>query len=465
MHTSPEQMPHTSGPGSVLSGLDRIRSLLRVTAAQLKTPAALGSAPYLQSGYDFVLAGAALSFENRARTSRAPLVLADTAAIETLARDQPRFPDGRPIRFLAILPLALDGHSSVHLLTLADSAPRSIGIANRLAKFALELFHPTPSESVDALAAMRLQQKVTTMDSATAAAGMGVWQCQLEGDRLTWSAGVYDIFGLERGSPLRRDRTVAQYGDASRAAMQEARARAIETGTEFRLDAEIFRADGQQRWMRLTANVQSVNGFALRLFGTKQDITDERRLIDHMRHLAETDAMTGLANRARLQARLDSPDGISALLLVDLDGFKAVNDTYGHAMGDKCLAEAARRLRACCADAPLVARLGGDEFAVVLHGDHSRREADLMASRIVDCMRIPFEHAGARVELGASVGLASRTGGSGEELFRQADQALYAAKAGGRRTSRTFHRSLERVNADSDFGPTLRSVVALSPRA
>ena len=457
MQTSKEQLPSTVGLGGMASGLDRIRSLLGVAAAQLGMPAAPGSVPYLKSGNDFVLAGAALGIEERAWFSRAPLVLADTAAYETLARDRPRFPDGRPIRFLAILPLALGGHSPVHLLTLADSQPRSIGTANRLARIALEALHPARSDSLGALAAMHLQQNAALVDSATAAAGMGVWQCQLADDRLTWSAGVYDLFGLERGSPLRRDRTVAQYADASRAAMQEARARAIETGTEFRLDAEIFRPDGQRRWMRLTASVQSVDGFALRLFGTKQDITDERRLINHMRHLAETDAMTGLANRARLQARLDFPDGISALLLVDLDGFKAVNDTYGHAMGDKCLAEAARRLRTSCADAPLVARLGGDEFAVVLHGDHSRREADLMASRIVDCMRVPFEHAGTRVELGASVGLAFRTGGSGEELLHQADQALYAAKAGGRRTSRTFQRSLEGANANSVGGLAVRS--------
>jgi diguanylate cyclase (GGDEF)-like protein len=433
----------------MVSGLARIRSLLGVAAAQLKTPTTFGTVPYLQSGKDFVLSGPALSFESRAWTSRAPLVLADTAMHESLARDQPRFPDGRPIRFLATLPLALGDHSPVHLLTLADIMPRSIGVANRLAAFALESFHPTRRDEVETLVALHLQQNAALLDCATAAAGIGVWQCNLTNNALAWSAGVYDLFGLERGSPVKRDRIVTQYADASRDEMKEARARVIETGTEFKLDAEIVRPDGQQRWMRLTASVQSVNGFALRLFGTKQDITEERRLIDHMRHLAETDAMTGLANRARLKARLDYPEGISALLLVDLDGFKAVNDTYGHAIGDKCLEEAAHRLRACCTGAPLVVRLGGDEFAIILEADHSGREADLLASRIVECMSLPFEHAGMCIALGASVGLAFRTGGSGEELFRQADQALYVAKAEGRRTSRTFHRSVERSGARS----------------
>lgn len=87
MQTSPEQLPSTVGLGGMASGLDRIRSLLGVAAAQLGIPAALGSIPYLQSGNDFVLAGAALNIEERAWFSRAPLVLADTAANDALARE------------------------------------------------------------------------------------------------------------------------------------------------------------------------------------------------------------------------------------------------------------------------------------------------------------------------------------------------------------------------------------------
>lgn len=377
-----------------------------------------------------------MGLELRARASRAPMVLADAWTNEAFASDQLRFADGKPIRFLAILPIGTG--DAVHLLTLADRKPRSVDIANRLAMIALEsLISPAIANAGNA-SVSRLQSHIEIMDQALASATLGVWQCHLAGNTLTWSAGVYDIFGLARGSPLRRDRTIEQYTDSSRAEMEEARALAIEAGTEFQLDAQIIRTDGQQRWMRLTASVQSVNGLAIRLFGTKQDITNDRRLVDQMRHLAETDAMTGLANRARLQARLDHPDGVSALMLIDLDGFKAVNDTYGHAIGDKCLREAAQRLRVCCVDAPLVGRLGGDEFAVVLHSDHTRAEAEQLATKIVECMQVPFEHAGTRVELGASLGLAFRNGGSGETLFRQADLALYAAKAAGRRTSRTF---------------------------
>ena len=306
----------------------------------------------------------------------------------------------------------------------------------------LESLHAGQAASAD-ITAMSFDAHL--LDLAMAQASLGIWQCKLDSNILRWSSGVYDLFGIERGTPLIRDLTITHYADHSRAAMEEARARAIETAGEFTLDAEIIRADGQQRWMRLTAKVQLLNGRPDRLFGTKQDITKDRLLIDRIRHLAETDAMTGLANRASIQARLDNPQGISALLLIDLDGFKAVNDTHGHVVGDACLREVARRLRAVCANVPLVGRLGGDEFVVVLHAEHRPEAAERLACQITEIIQQPFEYAGKHIELGASVGMAFRLEEPGEELFRRADQALYAAKAAGRGTSRTFHSVLDRA--------------------
>lgn len=422
----------------IITGLDRIYKILGMAAASLGGLGSLGSMPDFRTGKNFALTGAAADMEHRARASQTPLVVPDTAAHETLAHDTPSFGDGTPIRFLAILPMGSGARALTQLLILVDRVPRNIGTANRLAMTAIEAFSGKDNDAAGHAAMSRLQHNLELIDKATAGAGMGVWQCHLAGDTLTWGAGVFDIFGLARTAPLRRDRIIAQYSDSSRAEIEEARARATETGTEFGLDAKISRPDGQERWIRLTGSVQRCNGLSLRLFGTKRDITQERTLIDSLRHTAETDAMTGLANRGSLQARLDEPEGIAALLLIDLDGFKAVNDTYGHAIGDTCLREAARRLRACCTETRLVSRLGGDEFAVVLDGGHGHREADALARKIVECMQVPFDHAGMRIELGASVGLAFRFDGSGDELFSQADQALYLAKAAGRRTSRTF---------------------------
>ena len=116
--------------------------------------------------------------------------------------------------------------------------------------------------------------------------------------------------------------------------------------------------------MRLTANVECEAGVPVRLFGMKQDITEERALLERLRHSAETDALTGLANRAVLEERLSRE--ASAVLLVDLDRFKHINDSHGHAAGDECLRQTASALRFACPADALVARLGGDEFVVVL---------------------------------------------------------------------------------------------------
>ena len=419
------------------SSLDRIRSLLGLASATLSCGEAADSATFWQSGYSPVLTGPIGDLYRRALLSRSPIILADLRDDGVVAYEQPRFANEQPIRFLALLPLGGSEPCAGYLLTLADPKPLSLNAANRLSMVALEAFHPELGHSVGQ-SSWELQDHMALVDQATARASLGIWQCYLDGNILRWSSGVYDLFGIERGLPLIRDRIVAHYTEPSRAAMEEARARAIETAGEFTLDAQIIRADGQERWMRLTASVQTRRGRPERLFGTKQDITKERLLIEHMRHLAETDAMTGLANRARLQARLEDPDGISALLLVDLDGFKAINDTHGHVFGDACIREVAQRLRACCGDVALVGRLGGDEFAIVLHAEHEPGFAERLARQIVEIMQLPFFYAGARAHLGASVGLAFRLDQHGEELFSEADSALYAAKAEGRGTCRIF---------------------------
>ncbi len=183
----------------------------------------------------------------------------------------------------------------------------------------------------------------------------------------------------------------------------------------------------------------------MRIFGMKQDITEEKLLADRTRYLADFDPMTGLANRSQFQARLDGLDDqagpappLGALLLIDLDDFKQVNDTFGHASGDACLREAARRLSETCRDAELVARIGGDEFAVLVGRQLDRRATEALARRIVEACGQPIRSGGSLFRIGASVGIAQRGTCNASELFNRADAALYAAKAAGRGTFRTF---------------------------
>lgn len=277
-----------------------------------------------------------------------------------------------------------------------------------------------------------------TFAHASIAARIGVWQCDLATNALTWTDLVYDMFDLPRGSVVDRQTTVHAYSPESAARLAMLRAAAIADLGSFTLDAEIVTHRGTRRVIRVTASVEAENGVAVRLFGMKQDITDEQAMLDRMRYMATHDAMTGLANRAQFQSRLADIDRpIGGLLLVDLDGFKQVNDTYGHLAGDTGLRTIAARLSAICTDMDMVARIGGDEFAIVLPPQASIADTTAMAATIVAASRKPIAFGQGTLAMGASVGGTFLcTNDTPESLFARADAALYAAKSDGRATFR-----------------------------
>lgn len=180
---------------------------------------------------------------------------------------------------------------------------------------------------------------------------------------------------------------------------------------------------------------------------TYEDVTERRRIDAHVRHIAHHDAVTGLPNRVLLRERLESAlrdtsgaDASFAVLLLDLDMFKEVNDTLGHPAGDALLQAVARRLNAAVRSSDTVARLGGDEFAILQPLAHGRAQSDLLAERLVNIVKAPFEIDGHRLEVTASVGvaIAPDDGCDPDQLLKSADMALYRAKADGRATHRFF---------------------------
>jgi len=282
-------------------------------------------------------------------------------------------------------------------------------------------------------------------ERAVEAAGIGTWECTLPDERLVWSGTTYDIFGLPRSHALQRRDALAFYSRASLATLQGTRRRAIDTGAGFTLDTEIVTAAGTRRWMRITATVDHDGDTPTRLFGLKQDITEEKLLLEKAQFLAEFDAMTGISNRTRFEAGLaalcqdvGSVARPGALVLIDLDGFKLINDTFGHSAGDEVLREAAARLSRACDGAGMVARIGGDEFAVLVPPGNEMRFAEGIAARIVAVMAEPVCRDGIDFGFSASVGIAAAWACTPRELFARADAALYEAKDAGRNTYRIF---------------------------
>lgn len=274
-------------------------------------------------------------------------------------------------------------------------------------------------------------------DAAASLVPIGAWSCDLRTDALSWTAGVFDIFGLSREQVPDRRAAIELYSGESAELLERKRAHAIEICSGFSLDVSIVRPDGIERWVRITAATRSANGRAETLYGMKQDITEDHARWEQLRAQAERDPLTGVANRARFQRFLEQPsadptlDRIGALLLFDMNGFKQLNDWWGHAAGDACLAAFGERLRKSFPHAHLVSRIGGDEFAVLLPSMRSRAETQAQVQSLMGNLLRPVSWNGDLLPLSASVGLAFASNDPGfdpQTLFVAADRALYNAK-------------------------------------
>ena len=237
--------------------------------------------------------------------------------------------------------------------------------------------------------------------------------------------------------------------------------------TVLAVDVPVTLPDGRPRIVHIEAEPEfNEHGHSIGYTGIVQDVTDRRVAEDRIRHLANFDALTGLPNRRQLIWRTERAldharrlGHLAALLLIDLDRFKVINDTLGHAAGDELLVEVARRLRSCVRhseqvmDAALesagvrshrtleaVGRLGGDEFVALLPEVADESDAERVSMRILEAMREPIFVGGQECFVTASVGIAMfpRDGGSVIDLMRNSDVAMYSVKNAGRNDSAIY---------------------------
>jgi diguanylate cyclase (GGDEF)-like protein len=205
---------------------------------------------------------------------------------------------------------------------------------------------------------------------------------------------------------------------------------------------------------------------------THEDITERRQSDERIAHLAHYDALTDLPNRVLFNEQLKRelacvvPDRRLAVLYVDIDEFKSVNDSLGHMIGDELLKALAVRLRACVGEGDFVARLGGDEFAIVRTAVKTPDDVSELVTRVLDAIREPCECLGHQLTTDASIGiaLAPQHGSDLDQILKNADLAMYAAKAAGRRTYRFFEPDMDvQVQARRKLEMDLRQ--AISDRA
>jgi diguanylate cyclase (GGDEF)-like protein/PAS domain S-box-containing protein len=218
-------------------------------------------------------------------------------------------------------------------------------------------------------------------------------------------------------------------------------------------------ADGTVRWLETAFNNllqdTKVGGVVL----NSRDITERQKLSEGLRRRAFHDPLTGLANRARFEEHLAhaSPEDETAVLFIDLDNFKTVNDSLGHAAGDLFLSEVARRLSACVRVGDMVARMGGDEFAVLVSGSDARMRAPRIAERILRELSAPIEVHHRAITPSASIGIACGDEVQNpQEILRDADLALYEAKRSGKGRAQLYRpvmhaAALEQLELETDM--------------
>ncbi|MGH8681533.1 MAG: PAS domain S-box protein [Burkholderiales bacterium] len=212
-------------------------------------------------------------------------------------------------------------------------------------------------------------------------------------------------------------------------------------GRDYGGELLVKRKDGSQFWCDVRGRAldpQRVDEGAIFVF---IDISARKERESRIQHLADHDALTGLLNRRLLEDRLQQSinlarrnDSMVAVMLIDLDGFKAVNDQYGHLMGDYVLRTVAKRLKECVRESDTVARLGGDEFVVLLSGQRSAEDSSVVAGKILGALTEPVAAGGRRFDIGASIGISifPRDGTSAEQLLKHADAAMYRVKEAGK---------------------------------
>lgn len=264
--------------------------------------------------------------------------------------------------------------------------------------------------------------------------GIGSWRLSLADERLDWSEGLYGIYGLPPGSPPSLSRGLDAYPEEARGRVSAAIAWAIEHGEAFDFEEDFRPFSGGLRRVRCLGEVERVDGHAVALTGVLQDVTERHRMEAALRRDADTDALTGLANRAAFDRELGAAmerarhSGNPLLVaLVDLDGFKAVNDTLGHAAGDDALRQIGAVLAALPIEATAAARIGGDEFALIVEGPAADRAA--LGEILGRVLMVSTSDGGLTMACSGSVGMAmfddDRTI---RDFVRRADQALYVNK-------------------------------------
>ena len=288
-----------------------------------------------------------------------------------------------------------------------------------------------------------LRESEEQLRLAMDAAQMGTWYWEITTDRFIHSDGLSVLFGGKAADPMADYRVFHdRLHPEDRELWQATLRHAVKQGSDFQVDYRVLWPDGTTRWLANRGQIhRGTDGRAVRVIGVAIDITDRKLAEQRIAHMAHHDALTGLPNRVLLRDRIQQAiaqahrNGTQlAVLFLDLDRFKTINDSLGHQLGDRLLQSVASRILVCVREGDTVARVGGDEFVIVIPGIGSSGDGSSVASKILEVLGAAFHLSGNDLHVSASVGISlyPSDGSDAEMLMRNADTAMYHAKDSGR---------------------------------
>jgi len=283
---------------------------------------------------------------------------------------------------------------------------------------------------------------------------VGGWRLDSDGIFTEVSEQCMQILRVTNGAGiLTLAEVCSHYTEETAAMLRSLLDRAIQRGEDFDIELRLERLGGPESWLHIRGEMILLPNSQRELVGAIQDVTNAKAADKLIEYQANYDALTGLANRSLLRDRLDSALAMSrrastklAVLFIDLDNFKSVNDNLGHDVGDEVLVETARRIKDCVREVDTVARYSGDEFVVVLRDVFSESAVCRIVDEIVTSVGEPFQLKSRQVNCGASLGIAffPDDASDSETLIIKADQAMYEVKKSGRNGWQFYTQEMQR---------------------
>lgn len=295
-----------------------------------------------------------------------------------------------------------------------------------------------------------LKRASELFEEVQALARIGGWTYDFRQQRMYWTRALYRLLGLDPEHPVGREGLLPLVHPGDREALSRAFARTRRQGTPLDVELRVRHPERQEIWVRVLGRMDTHRDLPNQMTGTVQEITARKLEEERLRRLARTDALTGLLNRDAILGELgralagSDGEGGPALMYIDLDRFKVVNDLLGHAAGDRLLVSAARRIVGALPGHVLVARFGGDEFLALVTEAVSDEAVWQMADAVHMAFAESFHQAGEEFVITPSIGIARhpQDGRQVQELLNHADVAMYEAKRRGRNNWQMFSPAL-----------------------